>query len=180
MKANRMIAGVVALAGASCISTQAPDPRWPKERPLKAMSQLNGVYRNESDDGRSLYDLLNGNLGTSNAKGRAVELRVAPDEKSVALRLRDGRGKVIESCLLRSGDDFILDDKRLSVKVPSSIGLTGTTNLGAFAGSGSVTVSPSESGGLLGHQSESGIGLLFYMVPFAGADEERYYWPADR
>lgn len=188
MKTERMLVAVLALAGASCISRQSAHPDWPRAASLKSLSQLDGVYRNDSDDHqtgkregstRSLYDFLNGQLGSTSKEGREVELRASPDEKELRVQLRGARGKVLASETLRAADgDFILDRNSLALKTPGNPGGTGVTNLGIFAGDASGTVKRSKAGGLLGYQSETGVGLFGFMIPFAATQSERYHWPA--
>lgn len=181
MKAARISGTLVALASTGCVSRQAPSPDWPAPAPLRSLSQLGGVYKNEGEGGgayaRSLYDLLVGQLGTSNAKGAQTELKPSADGKSLQVLLRDLQGRVLESTLLREKDDFVVGKKGVSMKVPSNVGATGVTNLGVFAASGSVVVKPSANGGLLGRQGESGAGFLFFLIPIAGSEEQNYYWP---
>jgi hypothetical protein len=182
------MAAALALAGASCVSRQPPHPDWPRAGSLKSLSQLDGVYRNDSDDHqtgtcggstRSLYDFLKGELGTTSKEGREVELRASPDGKELRLQLRGARGRVLAAETLRTSDgDFILESNSLAVRTPGNLGETGVTNLGVFAGDASATVRRSGAGSLLGYQSETGVGLLGFMIPIAASSSERYHWPA--
>jgi hypothetical protein len=187
MNTTRMLVAVLALAGAGCVSRQSPHPDWPAATSLKGLSELDGVYRNDSDDHqtgkreestRSLYDFLNGQLATTSKEGREVELRASPDGKELRVQLRGARGKVLASETLRADDgDSILARNSLAVKTPGNLGETGITNLGVFAGDASATVRRSKAGSLLGYQSETGVGLFGFMIPIAASSSERYHWP---
>ena len=186
MNATRMLAGVFVIAGAGCVSRQSPHPDWPAATSLKGLSQLDGVYRNDSDDHRtgqrgestrSLYDFLNGRLATSRKEeGREVELRASPDGKELRVQLRGARGKILASETLRADHgDFILTRNSLAVTTPGKIGETGITNLGVFAGDASARVRRSRTGSLLGYQSETAAGLFGFMIPTAASSSERYH-----
>ena len=187
MNTARMMGAILALAGASCVSRQSPHPDWPRAESLKSLSQLDGVYRNDSDDHRtgtcvgstrSLYDFLKGELGATSKEGREVELRASPDGKELRLQLRGARGRVLASETLRTADgDFVLERNSLAVKTPGNLGESGVTNLGVFAGDASATVKRSKTGSLLGYQSETGVGLFGFMIPIAASSSERYHWP---
>jgi hypothetical protein len=130
MKTGPVMAAALALAGASCVSRQPPHPDWPRAGSLKSLSQLDGVYRNDSDDHqtgtcggstRSLYDFLKGELGTTSKEGREVELRASPDGKELRLQLRGARGRVLAAETLRTSDgDFILESNSLAVRTHES------------------------------------------------------------
>jgi hypothetical protein len=186
MKAKRIIAAALALAGASCVSRQSPHPDWPRAASLKSLSQLDGVYRGDSDDPRTgepgkfpqpLYDFLKGELGRTSKEGREVELRASPDGKELQIRLRDARGKILATETLKADQDFVLDQNSLALKTPGNLGESGITNLGIFAGDASSALRLSKSGSLLGYRSETGVGLFGFMIPIAASSSERYHWP---
>jgi hypothetical protein len=187
MNAVRMLVGVLVIASAGCVSRQPAHPDWPAATSLKGLSQLDGVYRNDSDDHRtgkrgestrSLYDFLNGQLATTSKEGREVELRASPDGKELRVQLRGARGKILASETLRADHgDFILSRNSLAVTTPGKLGETGITNLGVFAGDASARVRRSRTGSLLGYQSETAAGLFGFMIPIAASSSERYHWP---
>jgi hypothetical protein len=181
MKTSRILVTALTFALASCVSHQGSASDWPKPVALKSLSQLGGVYANKGQGGgtygRKLYDLIDGQLHISDKRGERTELRPAADGKTIHVLLRDGKGKLLQSKVLREKDDFIVEKSGLSVKVPSNIGETGVGNLGVFVGDASVVVRPSANGGLLGEESEFGAGFFGFMIPIAASKKENYYWP---
>jgi hypothetical protein len=167
--------------------TDASEPApWPKPFAANDLQQFDGFYTNQNvkvTNYRSgvpvpdLFDFITGRRTTNGIEGRQVEIRAAKDGSALHLRLLDGHGLELVSTDLHRGSDLDLSGDALALYGPFS-GYHGSSgNLGAGVGHRVAGLYVSSNHELLGKQSETNLGLLFYFVPSLLGGQDWILWP---
>lgn len=109
-------------------------------------------------------------------RGTQVEIRSAPDESVLHLRLLDEQKVEIDSADLKSTVDFELSRGVLSLHGPFAGTRARSTNLGTGIEHQSSQLYLSSTSDLFGRKSDSGAALLFYVVPVIGSSKDCMLW----
>ena len=109
--------------------------------------------------------------------GKRVELRSAPDGRSLRARLLDQENREIDSATLPRGTAFAFTNGALVLYGPFSGRRSGTSNFGPYTRHQRDNLRMASTGGLLGHESEYQAGLMFDAIPEASASGSSMFWP---
>ena len=179
---------VLFLAASGCVGVKherAPQS-WPKPISAYDVKQFDGVFSNRSVDPKTgqpgdrsaqLFDFLTGRGHSLGMLGSEVEIHSASDGSLLHVRLLDEQELEIASADLQRGTDFELLRGFLILHGPFSGTRAASTSLGTGIGHQSSQLYVSSTSDLLGLQSDSGVGLLFYFVPFVGDSKDCMLWP---
>lgn len=176
------------LTGNGCVhfNDKSEPSSWPK--PISAMDtkQFDGIFKNQNvnaTDYRSgipitdLFDFITGRRTANGMRGSQVEIRASKDGNALAVGLLDGQGSEIAATDLHRGLDFDLSSGALVVYGPFAGDHVSSGNLGAGVERHSAKLYVSSTHDLLGTQSSSNVGLLFYCVPMAMGGKDWILWP---
>jgi hypothetical protein len=159
---------------------------WPKPVSVTATKQFNGVYANQNckvTNYRSgvpvtdLFDFITGRRTTNGVWGRQVEIRATKDGSALHVRLLNGHEAEIAATDLYRGSNFDLSSDALTLYGPFSGYHDSSGNLGAGVGHRMARLYVSSTHDLLGTQSETNVGLLFYFVPSVLGGQDWILWP---
>ena len=179
---------VLFLAASGCVGVKherAPQS-WPKPISASEVKQFDGIFSNRSidpktgqpgDQSAQLFDFLTGRGHSLGKLGWEVEIRSTSDGSLLHVRLLDEQELEIASADLQRGADFELSRGFLSLHGPSSGTHATSTNLGTGIRHQSFQLYISSTSDLLGRQSDSAAGLLFYFVPVATDTKDCMLWP---
>jgi hypothetical protein len=106
-----------------------------------------------------------------------VELHFAPDGSSLLVRLLDRQDREINSAALQRGAAFEFSDGALVLYGPFSGLRNNSGNFGPNAQYQRDKLNLASTGGLLGHERQDEIGLLFDVIPVASMKGSSMYWP---
>lgn len=189
LKRLRFPAGtLLALLASGCLIVErAPShSSWPKPVAAKDLQQFEGVYRNHSleascdkhlEGGTQLFDFLTGQGHSHGTNGERVEVRSAQDGSSLCVRLFDQENRQIESATLQRGTAFAFSDGALVLYGPLSGLRNNSGNFGPNAQYQRDKLSLASTGGLLGHERQDEVGLLFDVIPVASTSGKSMFWP---
>ena len=179
---------VLILAASGCVGVKhahAPQS-WPKPISANDLKQFDGAFGNRSvdpntgrpgDQSAQLFDFLTGRGHSLGMLGSKVEIHSASDGSLLHIRLLDEQELEIASADLQRGADFELSKGFLSLHGPFSGTRSASTSLGTGIGHQSSQLYVSSTSDLLGLQSDSSVGLLFYFVPVATDTKYCMLWP---
>jgi hypothetical protein len=179
---------LVALLASGCVyvgSDAHSDSSWPKPVAVKDFRQFEGVYRNDSLQAKrdkdwapaELFDFLTGEGHSHGDSGKRVELRSAPDGSLLRVRLLDQENREIDSAILPRGTAFVFTNGALVLYGPFSGRRSDTSNFGPYTQHERDKLRMASTGGLLGHESEYEVGLLFDVIPEASRSGSSMFWP---
>jgi hypothetical protein len=177
------------LAGTGCVHfNDASEPSaWPKPASVADTKQFEGDFTNQNlkaTNYRSgvpvpdLYDFITGRMSTNGMRGSRVGIRASEDGSVLHLRLLDGQGVEIAATDLHRSSDFDLSSGKLILYGPFSgnHGAQGNLGVGVQHHNANLYVTPTHD--LLGTQSETSVGLLFYFVPSVLGGTDWILWPS--
>jgi hypothetical protein len=176
------------LAGNGCVhfNDESEPPSWSKPISAADATQFNGVFKNQNVNATiyrsgvpitDLFDFITGRRTTNGMRGSQVEIRASKDGSSLAVRLLDGQGLEIAATDLHRGSDFDLSGGAIALYGPFSGNHGSSGNLGAGVEHHSAELHVSTTHDLLGTQSSSNVGLLFYFVPSVLGGKDWILWP---
>lgn len=184
-----LIALVMAsVAGNGCVhfNDESEPPSWPKPVSATDLKQFEGVFKNQNANATTyrsgipitdLFDFVTSRRTTNGIRGNQVEISASKDGKALAVRLLDGQGLEIAATDLHRGSDFDLSSGVLILYGPFSAAHGSSGNLGAGVEYHSAGLYVSSNHDLIGTQSSSNVGLLFYFVPMVMGGEDWIIWP---
>jgi hypothetical protein len=176
------------LAGNGCVhfNDESEPLSWPKPISVTETKQFDGVFKNQNVNATAfrsgipvtdLYDFITGRRTTDGMRGSQVEIRASKDGSSLDVRLLDGQGSEIAATDLHRGSDFVLSGSAMALYGPFSGNHGSSGNLGAGVEHHSAELYVSSTHDLLGTQSSSNVGLLFYFVPSVLGGKDWILWP---
>jgi hypothetical protein len=183
-----MAAATIILLESGCVVVcrEREPSSWPQPVSAAGTRQYDGDYGNwsvdpktgrASDDGEQLFDFITGEAHSHGSQGARVEIRSAPDGSALQVRLLDQQGSEIDSTILRRGVDFGWLGGALSPRGPLAGTHGRSSSMGAEVQQQAARLFTSSSSDLLGRQTESGGGLIFYFVPFVNSTRDWMRWP---
>lgn len=176
------------LAGNGCVhfNDKSEPPSWPKPIFATDTKQFDGVFKNQNVNATAyrsgvpvtdLFDFMTGRRTANSMRGTQVEIRASEDGGALDVRLLDGQGLEIAATDLRRGSDFDLSSGALAIYGPFSGYHRSSGNLGTGVEHHRAKLYVSSTRDLLGTQSSSNVGLLFYFVPMAMGGQDWILWP---
>ncbi len=178
---------VALLATTGCIvmGNKSAAKSWPEPTSAPDLKSFGGMFHNRSVDrttgkpgeGSQLFDFFTGRSHWRVRQGTGVEVRSSEDGASLFIRLLDEKGAEMDSVTLRRDADFKFEDGSLRLFGPFSGTHPVSGNLGTGVQHESARLHVSSQDGFLGQRSESGVGFMFYFVPFASSSRRWMFWP---
>ncbi|HXR49206.1 MAG TPA: hypothetical protein VN784_17370 [Candidatus Limnocylindrales bacterium] len=176
------------LAGNGCVNfnDESEPPSWPKPVSATDTTQFDGIFKNQNVNATTyrsgipitdLFDFISGRRTANGMRGSQVEIRTSKDGSALDVRLLDGQGSEIAATNLHRGSDFDLSSGALALYGPFSGNHGSSGNLGTGVEHHSARLYVSSTHDLLGTQSSSNVGLLFYCVPMAMGGKDWILWP---
>jgi hypothetical protein len=177
------------LAGSGCVHfNDAREPStWPKPASATATKQFEGDFTNQNlraTNYRSgvpvtdLYDFITGRRTTNGMRGSQVAIRASEDGSALQIRLLDGQGVEVAATDLHRGSDFDLSKGHLILYGPFSGNHGAQGNLGVGVQHHNANLYVTATHDLLGTQSETSVGLLFYFFPSVLGGTDWILWPS--
>lgn len=181
-----MMVALLATTGCIVIGNKSAAKSWPEPASAPDLKSFDGMFHNRSVDrttgkpseqGSQLFDFLTGRSHWRVRQGARVEVRSSEDGASLFIRLLDEKGAEMDSATLRRNVDFKFEDGSLRLLGPFSGTHPVSGNLGTGVQHESAWLHISSQNGFLGRRSESGVGFMFYFVPFASNSRSWMFWP---